>query len=102
MDLSGPSPFSGSFLVNGEGYFGQQSKPETGLPRDISSHTRYATTYTMLGFYGALVIFHELCLGKCWELMAKFDLLKTRTSIDIFSTEKCKVSFGLKYICICI
>ena len=56
----------------------------------------------MLGFYGALVIFHELSLGKCWELMAKFDLLKTRTSLDIFSTEKCKVSFGLKYICICI
>ena len=36
--------------------------------------------------------------GKCWELMAKFHLLKIRTSIDIFSTEKCKVAFGLKYI----
>ena len=30
--------------------------------------------------------------------MAKFHLLKIRTSIDIFSTKKCKVTFGLKYI----
>ena len=35
-------------------------------------------------------------------------LLKVRTSIDIFSTEKCKVNFGLKYsmpyhqiVCLC-
>ena len=27
-----------------------------------------------------------------------FHLLKIRTSIDVFSTEKCKVTFGLKYI----
>ena len=27
-----------------------------------------------------------------------FHLLKSRTSIDIFRTEKCKVTFGLKYI----
>ena len=27
-----------------------------------------------------------------------FHLLKIKTSIDIFSTEKCKVTFGLKYI----
>ena len=27
-----------------------------------------------------------------------FLLLKSRTSIDIFRTEKCKVTFGLKYI----
>ena len=47
--------------------------------------------------YLALVVFHELCLGKCWELMAMFHLLKIRTSIDIFRTEKCKVTFGLKY-----
>ena len=43
----------------------------------------------------------QLCLGplgKCWELMAKFHLLKIRTSIDILNTEKCKVTFGLKYI----
>ena len=30
--------------------------------------------------------------------MAMFHLLKIRTSINIFSTEKCKVTFGLKYI----
>ena len=35
------------------------------------------------------VIFHELCLGKCWELMAKFHLLKIGMSIDIFSIKKC-------------
>ena len=29
-----------------------------------------------------------------------FHLLKVRTSIDIFRTEKCKVTFGLKYIII--
>ena len=27
-----------------------------------------------------------------------FHLLKNRTSIDIFRTEKCKVTFGLKYM----
>ena len=44
--------------------------------------------------------FNKLGLGKCWELMAMFYFLKVRTSIhvDIFSTKKCKVSFGLKYI----
>ena len=47
--------------------------------------------------YLAYVVFHELRLGKCWELMAMFHLLKIRTSIDIFRTEKCKVTFGLKY-----
>ena len=26
-----------------------------------------------------------------------FHLLKSRTSIDIFRTEKCKATFGLKY-----
>ena len=31
--------------------------------------------------------------------MKKLHLLKIRTGIDIFSTEKCKVTFGLKYIC---
>ena len=30
--------------------------------------------------------------------MAKLHLLKIRTSIDTFSTEKCKDTFGLKYI----
>ena len=29
--------------------------------------------------------------------MTMFYLLKIRTSIDIFRTEKCKVTFGLKY-----
>ena len=28
-----------------------------------------------------------------------FHLQKVRTSIDIFSTEKCKVTFGLEFIC---
>ena len=41
--------------------------------------------------------FHELCVGKCLELMANFHLLQIRTSIDIVSTEKCKVTFGIKY-----
>ena len=30
--------------------------------------------------------------------MTKFHLLKIRTSTDIFSTEKCKVTIGLEYI----
>ena len=30
--------------------------------------------------------------------MAMFHFLKIRTSKDIFSNEKCKVNFGLKYI----
>ena len=30
--------------------------------------------------------------------MAMFHLLKIRTSIDIFTNEKCKVTFGLEYI----
>ena len=34
-----------------------------------------------------------------WELIAKFNLLKFRFSVDIFGTEECKVTFGLKYIC---
>ena len=35
--------------------------------------------------------------------MAKFHLLKIRTSIDIFKNEKCKVTFDLEYISyICI
>ena len=29
--------------------------------------------------------------------MAMFHLLQIRTSIDIFRTEKCKVTFGLRY-----
>ena len=27
-----------------------------------------------------------------------FDLLQLKTSIDLFAPEKCKVTFGLKYI----
>ena len=30
--------------------------------------------------------------------MAIFDLVKIRIRVDIFGTEKCKVTFGLKYI----
>ena len=30
--------------------------------------------------------------------MAMFHLLKIRSSIDLFKNEKCKVTFGLKYI----
>ena len=38
--------------------------------------------------------------GQSWKLLAKFHLLRIRTStcIDIFSTLKCKVTVGLKYI----
>ena len=39
--------------------------------------------------------FYELGLGKCWELMAMFYLLKVRTSIDIFSTESVKLLLAL-------
>ena len=34
----------------------------------------------------------------CWELIATFNLLKIRMREDIFGTEKCKVTFDLKYI----
>ena len=34
----------------------------------------------------------------CWELIAIFNLLKIRMRVDIYGTEKCKVTFGLKYI----
>ena len=34
----------------------------------------------------------------CWELIAIFNLLKIRMRVDIFGTEKCKVTFGLKYM----
>ena len=47
--------------------------------------------------YLAQVVFHELCVEKCWKLMAMFRLLKIRMSIDIFKTEKCKATFGLEY-----
>ena len=33
----------------------------------------------------------------CWELIAIFNLLKIRMRVDIFGTEKCKITFGLKY-----
>ena len=46
------------------------------------------------------VIFRELCYGKCWELIAIYNLLKTRMNVDIVVTEKCKVPFDLKYVCI--
>ena len=39
--------------------------------------------------------FHKSCLGKCWELMAMFHLLKIRTSIGLFRNDKCKLTFGL-------
>ena len=34
----------------------------------------------------------------CWELIAIFNFLKIRMRVDIFRTEKCKVTFGLEYI----
>ena len=34
----------------------------------------------------------------CWKLIAIFNLLQIRMRVDIFGTEKCKVTFGLKYI----
>ena len=34
----------------------------------------------------------------CWELIAIINFLKIRMREDIFGTEKCKVTFGLKYI----
>ena len=42
--------------------------------------------------------FHKSCLGKCWELMAMFHLLKIRRSIGLFRNDKCILTFGLKYI----
>ena len=33
----------------------------------------------------------------CWKLIAIFNLLKIRMRVDIFGTEKCKVTLGLKY-----
>ena len=42
--------------------------------------------------------YSRIMLGQCWELIAVVHLLKIRTSIDIFGTEKCNVTFGLKYI----
>ena len=52
----------------------------------LSVHLRFCGKMLILCFNGntgnskesylALIIFHELCLGKCWKLMAKFSLLK--------------------------
>ena len=42
--------------------------------------------------------FHELCFGKCLKLMALFNFPKIRTSIDVVSFDKRKVTFGFKYI----
>ena len=42
--------------------------------------------------------FHKSCLGKCWELFAMIHLLKITTSNGLFSIDKCKLTFGLKYI----
>ena len=47
--------------------------------------------------YPTQVVYHKLCVEKCWKLMAMVHLLKIRTSIDIFKNEKCKVTFGLEY-----
>ena len=46
----------------------------------------------------ALVVFHEFCQGKCWKLVAIFNLHKIKTRIDIFVAKKCLVTFGFKYI----
>ena len=42
--------------------------------------------------------YSRIMLWQCWKLIAVVHLLKIRTSIDIFGTEKCNVTFGLKYI----
>ena len=34
----------------------------------------------------------------CWKLTAIFNLFKIRMRVDIFGNEKCKVTFGLKYM----
>ena len=34
----------------------------------------------------------------CWELIAIFNFLTIRMRVEIFRTEKCKVTFGLEYI----
>ena len=34
----------------------------------------------------------------CWKLIAILNLLKIRMREDIFGIEKCKVTFGLKYM----
>ena len=36
--------------------------------------------------------------GKCWEVIAIFNMLKIRMRLDIFVTENCKFTFCLKYI----
>ena len=41
---------------------------------------------------------HKFFEGKCWDFIANFNLLKFRTSKDILGLEKCKVTFGLRYI----
>ena len=43
---------------------------------------------------------HEFCLRKCWERMAIFHLHEIRTNIDVLSTEKCRVTFGLNYFAV--
>ena len=65
-------------------------RESTGMFRESTDSTKKS--------YLAEVAFHELCLGKCWEVMTMFHLLKIRKSIDIFVTEKCKVTFDLKFI----
>ena len=44
--------------------------------------------------YLAKVVFHELCFGKWLELMAMLHLLEVRASMNLFSIEMCKVTFG--------
>ena len=34
----------------------------------------------------------------CWDLIAIFNFLNIRMRVNIFGTEKCKVTFGLEYI----
>ena len=34
----------------------------------------------------------------CWELIAIFIFFKIRMRVDIFGTQKCKVTFGFEYI----
>ena len=40
-------------------------------------------------------LFNKSYLGKCWELMAMFHLLKIRTSFCLFRNDKCNLLLAL-------
>ena len=45
--------------------------------------------------YFEFVVYHELCLGKSWELKAKFHLLRIRMSIEISVHKSVKLLLAL-------